>query len=220
MITTDYTKEANPNTLCHAPLSRYRATHWMLDILKNFMSSPINIKDERLCGLLFKQDGNKPDECRALFQIALPYTQDTRKAGNTPAILVSSTESSWPIIALTRTAAINTANVDGYNSPGNYRRREVGLTIAIVTESVDGTSLLTDIIEEFLLTHSLLLCNDGPVDQFNVMGSSAIQEIKAPEAGNAKPLYQCAVSVKLGGGITWSEDTQGPVFRGVDYALT
>lgn len=214
MTTTDYTEKKTENTLCGTHLSRYRLGHWLIDILKNFLSDPVNIYDERIRKILMIQDGVDPNDCYALFKVEPPYTMDSRKAGTTPAILVNTTESKYPIVPLNGVGA----TLGAINAQQMYRRsvaRSMGATIAIVTESCDGTALLTDIIEEFLVRNSLLFPLDGMIGTFSVTGSSAVQRIPAGNAINAKDWYQAVIQVEVTGGLTWTTDTQGPVYRGL-----
>jgi len=220
MISTDYTEQVSQDSLKGTHISKYRLCHWLCDILKNFMRDPINIMDERLRSLLHITDIAGDDGCRSLFQIGLPFSTDTRKACTTPAILVSAGETSYPAVPINN--GINcTLGVIGAEQM--YKRsvcRAVTASIAILTESLDGTQLLCDTIEDFLVTHALELAKDGMVSQFNVQGSTAPALIQAGEGGNAKNIYQSVIKIAAIGGITWSVDTQGPVFRGVDAKLT
>jgi len=215
-VVTDYTERAQQNTLCSAPLTRYRFAHWLCDIVKNFMSDPEHIRDERLRGLLWPQDGVEPDECRAVFKVGLPMSPDSRKAGVTPAILVSAGQQQYPV------NSINAGIGASYPESGTrvmYEGtavRQVTGKIAVVTESLDGTLLLCDILEDYLVTNTAGLVLDGMVQSLKVEGSSEPVMIKAGEAGNAKELFQTVVSLTAIGGLSWEADTQGPVFRGLD----
>lgn len=211
MITTAYTSDT-ASTLCGAGISRYRFVHWLCDIVKNFMSDPRNIPDERLASLLFVQNGSGVDECRARFQVALPYSPDSRVAGTTPALLVSAGGVAYPVSPLINTY-MNTAGCGTVS-----RRMQPKLLegrIAAITESLDGTILLLDTIEDFMLFNKLPLERDGMVTQLTLKNLSEPQEIKAGEGANAKPLYQSVLSLSAVGSISWEQDTQGPVFRGV-----
>lgn len=213
MITTDYT---GSSSLHGAPLSRYRLSHWLVDTLKNFMSDPYNIKDERLRGLLGLQDGTDPDACRALFKVDTPFTQDTRKACTTPCVMVSTGEMTYPFkpvnagIAQTPYASGTAMTAKGFVP------RQLAATVAIVTESCDGTQLLTDTLEDFLVMNAQRFPKEGLVSQLTVAGSTGPQRISTGQALNAKDLYQSTISIVAVGALNWSTDTQGPVFRGVD----
>lgn len=220
-ITTDYTDKANENTLACAPLTKYRLTHWLVDLLKNFMSDPINLRDERISRLLNIQDGQAPDACKSLFIVDVPFNTDTRKACTTPAIMVSAGETQYP-----QDAPLNYgwgARAGAINAMQMYKRqvtRIISATVAVITESCDGTCLLTDIIEDFLVRISKEVKANGMIHQFNVMNSSSPKRIGAGEGMNAKDIYQSVISLAVMGGIAWTADTQGPVFRGVSGPVT
>lgn len=217
-ITTDYTESAQINTLCAAPLTRYRFAHWLCDVVRNFMSDPEHIRDERLRGLLWPQDGIEPDNCRASFQVGLPLAHDSRKACVTPALLVSVGQQTYP------TTLIN-AGTSALNEPCGRRamlhcttERQVTGKIAIVTESLDGTLLLCDLLEDYLVINEKLFPMDGLVSALHCNGSSEPAMIRVGEAANAKELYQTVIGVTAVGGMAWDIDTQGPTFRGLDTA--
>ena len=214
MVTTDYTR-LTENTLKGAPFSRYRFIHWLVDILKNFFSTPMNISDERIKSLLMLQDGASPDACASLFRIEVPYGHDSRKACTTPAVLVSAGETKLTLNPLNNGVG---ATVSALNAMRRYRRT-VGMSIegkiAVVTESCAGTIQLTDIISDFLIQHSLDFRFEGMLSQFNVLGVSAVEAVPQESGANAKPVYQDVISVMSFGVVTWDSDTQGPVYRGV-----
>ena len=191
----------------------------MLDILKNLFSDPINIPDERLRSLLFVQDGLNPDNCKAFFKIEAPYSPDRRKAGTTPAILVSAGQTQYPSQTVNVIVASTGCPIGANAEYGDHVMRICGLSIAVLTESCDGTQLLADIIEDFLVTYRRELSADAPADRVDVVGSSGIEEINTASAANAKPLYQIVLSVQVAGGISWRTDTQGPVYRGMSTAI-
>lgn len=214
-IITSYTSKDTKNTLAGAPLTKYRSMHWLCDILKNFLRDPINIKDERLSKLLVRQDTINTDECYSLFQIGLPYSKDSRKACTTPAIFVSAGTTEYPINTIGRGLDAVTSAI---NSSPMYKRivpRKISAKIAILTESFEGTVLLSDTIEDFLVGHSLLFEKEGMVSQFNVLSSSEPEVLDIGSLANAKSLVQIVITVSMWGSIAWTVDTQGPVSRGV-----
>lgn len=212
MITTDYTWN---NSLHGAPLSRYRLSHWLVDTLKNFMSDPCNIRDERLRGLLGLQDGVEPDACRALFKVDVPFTQDTRKACTTPCIMVSTGEMSYPFKPVNSGISQTPYAMGVAMTAKGFVPRQLAATIAVVTESCDGTQLLTDTLEDFLVMNAQAFPKEGLVSQLTVAGSTGPQRISIGQALNAKDLYQSTISIVTTGALNWTTDTQGPVFRGV-----
>lgn len=219
-IRTDYTEEATRDTLKGAKLDKYRLSHWLCDILRNFFSSPINIHDERLVRLLFKQDGHTPDTCCAHFQVALPMSKDTRKAGITPAVLVSAGECTYPVQTFNNGLESINGQIEAKAMYQRYAFRKINMKVAVLTESLDGTELLSGIIEDFLVINTLhLQADNGAVSQFNVLGSSEAQQIAIAEAMNAKELYQEVINLSVAGSVVWTADTQGPVYRGLTQQL-
>lgn len=215
-ITTDYTEAGNPNSLTPGPLSGYRLMHWMRDILMNFFSDPINIKDERISKLLCMQNGPSETTLNALFRVGLPYDGDVVKAGTTPCILVSLGESTYPVKTFNMLAGMQTAAIGSQSAYSGMAWKSIGMRIAIVTESYDATVLIGGIIEDFLLMHKQQFVHDnGMISEFAVLGSSAPQKIEVDQAGNAREIYQLVITVNASGGIAWTVDTQGPVFRGI-----
>lgn len=214
MISTDYTRKATGDSLAGAPLNRYRFSNWLLDILKNFMSDPINLRDERICRLLRIQDGKLPDETWSLFRVELPYTTDTRKACTTPAIMVSAGAMEYPVRPVNVIAGLPTCGIGAVPARGGAVMRKLGATIAVVTESCNGTQLLAGLIEDFLVVNSQNFTRDGFLSNFVVNGSSEARRIGIGEAANAKDIYQIVISVSGIGGISWTTDSQGPVYRG------
>ena len=216
----DYTKETNKDTLCGAGLTQYRLVHWMVDILRNFMSDPVNMHDERLVRLLFGQDGKIPETLDALFRIEPPYTRDVRKAGTTPAIMVSAGDETFPVGFVNIPPAVLPSTSGAAAAFSGHKIKQATLNIAVITESCDGTILLKDIIETFLVMHEqLLVWDNGSISEFHVTGASQVQAIQAGQAANAKPLYQQVLSVQVVGGLRWNVDTQGSVFNGMRGTL-
>lgn len=215
MNTTDYTSGQNRDSLHGAHLGKYRLTHWLIDILKNFLSDPVNMKDERVRSLLHMQDGDSAEACGALFRVEPPYTKDTRKACVTPAVMVSAGETQYTLNPLNAGGP----SVSGaIGAVGMYTRtvgRSIAATVAVLTESCDGSLLLAGLIEDFLVINALLFKQEGMVHKLTVAGSSAPVRITAGEGGNAKDLFQVSLSLQASGALEWSVDTQGPVFRGL-----
>ena len=219
-IKTDYTEKATRDTLQGARLDKYRLSHWLCDILRNFFSSPVNIHDERLVSLLFRQDGHEPDACCAKFLVARPMSKDTRKAAVTPAILVSAGECTYPVTPLNNGLDSINGAIEARAMYQRHAFRKINIRVAVLTESLDGTELLTGIIEDFLVLNTLQLqVDNGAVSQFNVLGSSEAQQISIGEAHNAKELYQEVINLSVAGSVVWSTDTQGPVYRGLTQQM-
>ena len=215
MIQTNYTEKANEDTLQHGPLSRYRLTHWLIDQLKTLFSDPVNIPDERLSWLLEAHMADNENFIR----VGMPYTNNPKKACNTPLVLVSAAGSSYPLEGINNGLPFNSAAI---NASLMYRRtvaKSVDAQITVLTESCDGTLLLSDIIEDYLLKNKLHFVRDGMVHQLNVIGASEVRQLSANEGVNAKDIYQTVIQLRVFGGVSWTTDTQGPVYRGTTNVI-
>lgn len=220
-IVTEYTHDAREDSLLCANLDKYRFSHWLCNIMQNFFSTPLNIKDERLNKLLFVQDGIDADKCRALIRVGLPMEKDSRTASETPAILVSATEAQYPVTPINFGIPSVDGAVGATQMGQSFLPRKVGGQIAVITEHLDGTYLLSEIIELFLaMNRHLFQMDNGAISQFNVLGSSGVQMIPTGQAGNAKELYQDVISVSAVGTVSYAFDTQGPIFRGLERKTT
>jgi hypothetical protein len=216
-IITDYTKEACEDSLVCANLDKYRFSHWLCNIMQNFFSSPLNIKDERLHKLLFVQDGIDSDQCRALIRVGLPLEKDSRTACGTPAILVSATEAQYPVTPINFGIPSVDGAIGATQMGQSFMPRKLGGQVAVITEALDGTYLLSEIIEMFMVANRHLFQRDnGAISQFNVLGSSGVQMLQTGQAGNAKELYQDVISISVVGTVSYALDTQGPIFRGLE----
>ena len=214
-IRTDYTKEANPDTLRPGGLTAYRLMYWMVDILKNFFADPINFKDERLQSLLWQQDDDSHESrLHAVFDIGAGYSPTTVKAHTTPmmVVLVGDTTHIHAGVNLQGIGAnARNGSVPMYQG---QRVKMIPLNISVTTETYDGTVLLAGIIEDFLTTHEKLLVTDcGMISSFRVMGTSAPR--KTDDPAQAKDTFESIIQIQTTGCIAWTVDTQGPVFRGV-----
>lgn len=215
-ITTDYTAAANPDTMLGGALSSYRMLYWLKDILCNFMSDPINIKDERICKILNMQNGDDPTKLNALFDIGVAYSENTQKACTTPMIFISLGPRQYPIRGITQVGAMPTAL--GWNAPDCevIRHKTINLIITIMTEKYDSTVVFTDILEDFLLLNEdLLKADNGMISEFHVTGVSEPEFQRIGTSAHAKEIYQQKIGIQVVGGISATRDTQGPVFRGL-----
>lgn len=216
MMTFDYTKEADKNTLKGGTLQGYRLMHWMADVLRNWFSDPINIKDERLARLLYRQDGDEETQLKAVFDIGTPYSKDTKKACLTPMILVSLGDTRYPIHNFNAMGAGAIALNGATPAAMGIKYKTIAMGVYVVTETYDGTVLLSNLIEDFLnVNENILIADNRSISEFHVVGSSAPTEIPENAEANAKPVYQAGIQISVTGGISWTTDTQGPVFRGL-----
>ncbi len=210
---TDYTEERNIDTFKGGTFQRYRVIHWLEDVLKNFFSDPTNIKDERISKLLQLHDR---EAVQRFFLIGVPYAQDATMAGTTPMIVVSLGETSYPVNTFNLGASLPIAANNAMSRSSDIKHKVTRCNISIVTESYDGTVLLTDLVEDFLTLNEKLFKIDNPsISEFHVLGCSAPSMVKQGTASNAKSLYQMTIMISIAGGISWVTDTQGPVYRGM-----
>ena len=220
-ITTDYTAKENPDTMMGGAISSYRMLYWMKDVLCNFMADPINIKDERICKILNMQDGATPEQLNALFSVGVAYSEKTTKACTTPMIFISLGARQYPV------RGINTVGSEPVSICGampmyvGMRHKTINMAITIMTEKHDSTVVLTDLMEDFLLINENNLIQDnGMISEFHVTGVSEPEIIQIGQTAQAKVIYTQRIGVMAVGGISWTADTQGPVFRGVETQIT
>jgi hypothetical protein len=213
-ITTDYTSKGNPDSLEPGILTPYRLMYWMVDILKNFFADPINIKDERLQSLLWRQDDDSDDaRLHAVFDIGAGYSPTTVKAHTTPmmVVLVGDITNVEPGVNL------QGAPMNAFRSAPMYLGnivKMIPLYISVTTETYDGTLLLAGIIADFLTMHEKLLVTDcGLISTFKVQGMTAPK--KTDDQAQAKDTFESIIQISTSGNLAWTVDTQGPVFRGL-----
>ena len=215
----DYTEAGNHDSLRNrgGAMQNYRLMHWLADILKNFFSDPINIKDERICKLMNLQDSDD-EHLDSLFDVGTPYAQDTKKACSTPMIIVSLGQTQYPVKDFGIRSSPVMAENGAVHMSQSLKVKVVSCTISVATESYDGTMLLGGLIEDFLLINEKLFVQENStLSEFTVQGSTEPQEIKVGTAANAKTIYQMKIAIQMAGSISWTTDTQGPLFRGIKF---
>ena len=216
-IITNYTKAAKVDTMRGGAISSYRMLYWLRDILSNFMADPINIKDERICKILNMQDGATPEQLNALFAIGVSYNDSTKKACTTPLIYISLGPRQYSIGGINQIGSDKIALCGATPMHMGVKHKTIHMVITIMTEKHDSTVVLTDLIEDFLLINETLLIQDNDmISEFHVTGVTAPEILVAGTGAHAKDIYQQKISVTATGGISWTTDTQGPIFRGVE----
>lgn len=214
-IETDYTAEANKDTLTSGAISAYRVMYWMVNVLQNFFSDPMNIKDNRLQSLLWVQDKEKKDGTglHAAFDIGAAYSPDVKKANTTPMIVVAVGDTTYGANGVNLPgAALN--GINSYPMFQGQKLRMIPLKISVTTESYAGTLQLTGLIEDFLCSHEKLFTADNKMlSAFIVQGSTAPQ--KAEDEKQSKDVFVSYITIQTAGAIGFTVDTQGPVFRGI-----
>jgi len=215
-ITTDYTEAANPDTMLGGAISSYRMLYWMKDILCNFLSDPVNLKDSRICKILNMQNGSSPEKLNALFDVGVTYSERTQKACTTPMIIISLGPRTYATRGINQIGSEPMAIVGNPPLWMGVRHKTINLVITIITEKHDSTVVFTDLIEDFLLINENLFIQDnGMISEFHVTGVSAPEAQLPGNSSNPKPIYLQKIGISVTGGISWNTDTQGPTFRGV-----
>ena len=221
-VTTNYSaqNEANMDTFQPGYSSEYRTLHWLKDIIANFMSDPINIKDERLCRLLNFQNGDKETNQNALFDIGTAYGTGTQKATTTPMLLISYCGTQYQV------KPINQIGIGPFTTNGSvpmYRGmkyKTMSFKITITTETYDGNLLLSSFIQDFLLINENQFVRDNhSINEFHVLGMQEPQMVRCGEDVHAKTVFKTTIGLVIDGGLSWVTDTQGPVYRGLSIKV-
>ena len=214
-ISTDYTQAGNPDSMQPGVFSAYRVMYWMVDILRNFFADPINIKDERLQSLLWRQDSDtKSERLKAVFEITAGYPPNTQKASTTPMMVVLVGDTVFAQSGINLQGAPRSSRSGSVPMYQGNVLKVMPLYISVTTESYDGTILLAGIIADFLLMHEKLLITDcGMLATFKVEAVSAPK--KTEDTAQAKDTYESIIQISTSGNVGWVVDTQGPVFRGL-----
>ena len=219
-IVTDYTAKENPDTMKGGAISSYRMLYWMKDILCNFMSDPVNIKDERICKMLNLQDGATPEQLNALFEIGVAYSEHTKKSCTTPLIFISLGPRQYPVRGINQIGSEPVAICGARPMYMGLKHKVINLVITIMTEKHDSTVVLTDLMEDFMLINETNFIQDnGMISEFHVTGVTAPQEQPIGQGAHAKVVYVQQIGVQVVGGISWTADTQGPIFRGIETQM-
>ena len=219
-VVTDYTKQDNPDTLIGGAFSSYRMLYWLKDILCNFMSDPVNLKDDRICKILNFQNGATPEQLNALFRVDVAYSEKSPKACTTPMIFISLGPRQYTARGINQIGS-EPVSICGFQ-PMNmgFRHKTVNMVITIMTEKYDSTIVFTDLFEDFLLTHEdLLKLDNGMISEFHVANVSEPEIIQIGQSPNPKVIYTQKISVIATGAISWTTDVQGPVYRGIDLQV-
>lgn len=219
-ITTDYTEQANPDTLYGGALSSYRTLYWLKDILVNFLADPVNIKDDRICKILNMQNGATPEQLNALFDVGVAYSESTKKACTTPKIFISLGAKQYPARSINQVGTGVIADCGAIPMYLGVRHKTINVIITVMTEVYDSTVVFTDLLEDFLLINEIELAQDnGMISEIHVTGVTEPQFINVGQSTHAKCIYVQKISLQITGGISWTTDTQGPVYRGMQQNI-
>ena len=219
-ITTDYTEQANPDTLYGGALSSYRTLYWLKDILVNFLADPVNVKDDRICKILNMQNVATPEQLNALFDVGVAYSESTKKACTTPKIFISLGAKQYPARSINQVGTGAIADCGAIPMYLGVRHKTINIIITVMTEVYDSTVVFTDLLEDFLLINEIELAQDnGMISEIHVTGVTEPQFINVGQSTHAKCIYVQKISLQITGGISWTTDTQGPVYRGMQQNI-
>ena len=168
MSVTDYTEE---NTLVEGFGQQYRISKYIKDVLNNWFSDRRNILDSRLVKLLYNSKGELSKDC---IKLGCAFDPDKAYAGTTPAVIVSVGDITY------RPRHINQpGNPDFGKNPmqapiRDWNIKMIPIIISIITESYDGTLLLTELVEMFLKMNCSVIAQD-----INNISAIDVQQIGA-----------------------------------------
>lgn len=209
-VFTDYTEQS---TFSQGYGQQSRIVKYIRDLLNNWFADSRNIKDQRILSLMYDKEGNLSKNC---IKLSTPFDPSKVYSGTTPAILVALQDISYNQLPVNIPG-----NQDFKDNPMNapifnYRIKNIPISITIVTENHDGTILLAQLVQLFLVMNCYSIMADcNSLHFFNVSGVSAPKEVEYGQAGNAKKLYSSTISVITQSSVQWNTDTQGPVFKGL-----
>ena len=181
------------------PLTRLGLSHWLRDALAA----------ERAV------EGGAGGGRRAPGQAGHHLNDDAALASDTPALLVSVGQSSYPLTPLNGLQPVTDPHT-GIAPAGLFAvARTMAVAVTVLAESAEEAMGLADAAEARLLALSHHLPPDSPATALTVEGGSGAELVQTGAAGNPKPLYRETIRLSAHGGVTWSHDTRGPLFRGV-----
>ena len=182
------------------PLTRLGLSHWLRDALAAEMA-------------LEAEASGRP---QVPVHVGLPLNDDdAAMASDTPALLVSVGQSGYPLTPLNGLQPVTDPRT-GIAPAGLFAvARTMAVAVTVLAESAEEAMGLADAAEARLLALSHHLPPDSPATALTVEGGSGAELVQTGAAGNPKPLYRETIRLSAHGGVTWSHDTRGPLFRGV-----
>lgn len=207
-IITDYTTQLD--TFQPGIFQQYRLKKYFRDVLLNWLSQPENILDNRIRKMLFQSNGQLK---RQLIRVDTPFDKDSKYAGSTPSVVISggpiqyqprqvTLGPAWPAIPTMRSAF------------GHTRKKSISLVFSVVAQDYDQVDLLTQLLQLFLLVNANSIVKDCPMlSSFDVLRLDAPTAVET--SMHSKQVYSCSIHTQATGYVGWTEDTQGPVFKGL-----
>lgn len=209
-VFTDYTEQS---TFSVGYGQQSRIVKYVRDLLNNWFADSRNIKDQRILSLMYDKEGNLSRNC---IKLSTPFNPSKIYAGTTPAILVSLAEITYSGRYINNPGNPYFADNPMQSPVAHHRFKNIPINITVLTQNHDGTVLLAQLIQMFLVVNSYSILQDcNSLRFFQVQSISAPTEVGEGQAGNAKKLYSSTISILTQSALVWSSDTQGPVFRGL-----
>lgn len=207
-VVTDYTSEID--TFQSGIFQQYRLKKYFRDVLLNWIAQPENILDKRIRKMLLTQSGDlKPN----VLKIGTAFDKDSKYAGTTPAIVISGGAIQYAPREVTLGPANGVTGVP-QTAYGHSRRKAISITFTVITQDYDQTDLLSELLQLFLLQNANSIVKDCPM-----LSSFDVLKLDAPSAVEtsmqSKQVYSCSIATIATGYVCWTEDTQGPVFKGL-----
>ena len=209
MSTTDYTEKS---TLFQGFGQQYRISKYIKDILNNWFADQTNILDPRIKKLMYTK-GQLSKDC---LKLGCAFDPNKIYAGTTPAIIVSVGDITYSPRHINQPGN-PTFSKNPMRSPIlDWVIKNIPIIISVITESYDGTLLLTELVEMFLKMNRNVIAHDiNNISAIDVQQVGAVKEVPMGQAGNAKQLFASNIVMPVASILSWTSDTQGPVFRGV-----
>ena len=162
---------------------------------------------------MYDKKGNLSKNC---VRFSTPFDPDKVYSGTTPAILVSLGDIQY------QASPVNTPGNMGFSTnplqaPIKYNREKtVPMTVTVITQNYDGTILLAQLLQMFFVMNKPAIQADcNALSSFDIGQISAPTQVQEGQVGNAKKLYASNISIVTQCYVSWTMDTQGPVFKGV-----
>ena len=202
------------------PLTRLGLSHWLRDALAAEMALEAEASGRPQVPVhvgLPLNDGEARSSGRPQVpvRVGLPLNDSEALVSDTPALLVSVGQSGYPLTPLNGLQPVTDPHT-GIAPAGLFAvARTMAATVTVLAESAEEAMGLADAAEARLLALSHHLPPDSPATALTVEGGSGAELVQTGAAGNPKPLYRETIRLSAHGGVTWSHDTRGPLFRGV-----
>lgn len=208
MQTTSYVHEED--TFSSGYAQQYRLIKYIKDILQNWFSDKNNIKDSRLSKFLYQTDGTLKS---GVIRLNTAFNRDQKYTGSTPAITVSLNNITFSPREATM-SGIGDCNPMNATKLYHNRKKIFTLSISVITQDYQGCILLAELVSMFLLINIYNIQRDcAMLSQFDVLKLDAPTVVETNT--QSKQVYGSNITMVATGFVCWTQDTQGPVFKGI-----